>query len=264
MGFSMARAADDRGRLYYEQPGFSMSPDGRPQQSDSAAVLRYDRATKKTDTLAMVRLPKANTQVTGGGGNVQVMMGVANPLAARDEWTVFPDGRVAIVRAEPFRVDWVMPNGTTRTGATIAYAPLRVTDADKKEEEALRLKRSSQGVRMMVTDGPEGRRTSASVGGGGGPQFTPPPITDWPATKPPFRQGQASVWARPNGELWVRRLEPAGAKGALYDVINAQGAVTHQVRIDAGIELVGFGNGTVYTTRADEDDLLYLQRRRMP
>jgi hypothetical protein len=116
---------------------------------------------------------------------------------------------------------------------------------------------------MMVTNDGGGNRTTASVGAGG-PVPTLPPLDNWPETKPPFRSGQASVWARPNGELWIRRTEPAGAKGSLYDVVNAQGAVTHQVRLGEGIALVGFGNGTVYTTKADDDDLLYLQRHRMP
>jgi hypothetical protein len=80
--------------------------------------------------------------------------------------------------------------------------------------------------------------------------------------KPPFRSGFASVLARPNGELWVRRTEAAGAKGTLYDVIDAQGAVTHSVRVAEGLSVVGFGNGTVYTTKLDEDDLVYLQRHR--
>ena len=61
----------------------------------------------------------------------------------------------------------------------------------------------------------------------------------------------------------MRRTERAGAKGTLYDVINAQGAVSHQVRIPDGWTLVGFGNGTVYTTKLDEDDLVYLQRHRL-
>src|SRR5690606_31943650 len=113
------------------------------------------------------------------------------------------------------------------------------------------------------------------MGGSGGPQRSvqmgpganaPPlePLTNYPEFKPPFRRGSESVWARPNGELWIRRLEPAGAKGTLYDVVNAQGAVMYQVRIQEGWTLVGFGNGTVYTTSRDEDDLVYLQRHAVP
>jgi hypothetical protein len=96
----------------------------------------------------------------------------------------------------------------------------------------------------------------------GAPAGAPPlePLTDWPDVKPAFRSGQASVMARPNGELWVRRTENAQARGTLYDVITPQGTVSHQVRIPEGWTLVGFGNNTIYTTRKDEDDLVYLQR----
>jgi hypothetical protein len=98
---------------------------------------------------------------------------------------------------------------------------------------------------------------------GPGPNSPPlEPLTDWPEVKPPFRPGAGALWARPNGELWIRRMEPAGAKGTLYDVMNAQGAVSHQVRVPDGVNIVGMGNGTIYTTKADEDDLLYLQRHR--
>ncbi len=258
-GFSMARQVDARGRLYFEQPGFSQGPNGVPQQADSAPIVRYDRATQKFDTMAFVRLQKSNVQVSGGANNQRVMIGGANPLAPRDEWAVFPDGRVAVVRYEPYRVEMISPTKQRTTGAALRYTPIRMTDADRKEEEEVRRRQSAGGLRMMVIDGPEGRRMSASVGGGG-PLPDLPPLTDWPATKPPFRAGLASVWARPNGDLWVRRLEPAGAKGALYDVINARGDVAFQVRFPVGVNLVGFGNGTIYTTKADEDDLLYLQR----
>jgi hypothetical protein len=115
---------------------------------------------------------------------------------------------------------------------------------------------------IAMSAGPGGTQRSATMGP---PPNAPPlePLTDWPEVKPPFRPGQASVLARPNGELWVRRTEAAGAKGALYDVLNAQGAATHQVRLPEGWTLVGFGNGTIYTTKLDEDDLVYLQRHRM-
>ncbi len=263
IGFAPSRVADGRGRLYYEPPSFGQGPDGRPQPADSAPILRYDRVTQKNDTIAMVKVAPPNVRVSGSAGNQNVQMSPPNPLLPRDEWTVFPDGRVAIARTNPFRVDFVMPNGTKSSTAAFRYTPLRMTEADKKEEEALRVRNNASGLRMTVTaDGRGAPQTSASVGGPAGPP--PPPLTDWPETKPPFRSGAASVWARSNGELWIRRTEPAGAVGTLYDVVNAQGAAAYQVRLDKGITLVGFGNGTVYTTKADEDDLLYLQRHRMP
>ena len=259
IGLTTPRAADARGRLYFESPGFAQGPDGAPRSADSAAITRYDRASKKMDTLSWVKLPKNNTQVTGSAGNVRMMVGGSNPLTARDEWAVFPDGRVAVVRSADYHVDWVLPDGTRRSSPAITFTSIRVTDADKREEEALRNKSRQNQMMMTVQQGPGGTQRSVQMGPGAN---APPlePLTDWPAVKPPFRQGQASVWARPNGDLWVRRLEPAGAKGTLYDVINAQGAVSFQVRVPEGITLVGFGNGTIYTTKADADDLLYLQR----
>lgn len=259
IGLSMPRAADARGRLYFESPGFAQGPDGAPRAADSAAITRYDRASKKMDTLTWVKLPKGNTQVSGGGGNVRMMVGGSNPLTARDEWAVFPDGRVAVVRSADYHVDWIMPNGTRQSSPAITFTPIRVTDADKREEESLRNRNRQNQMMMTVENGPNGTRRNMQMGPGAA---APPlePLTDWPAVKPPFRTGQGSVWARPNGDLWVRRLESAGAKGMLYDVIDAQGAVSFQVRIPEGITLVGFGNGTIYTTKADADDLLYLQR----
>jgi hypothetical protein len=258
-----ARTSDAMGRLYAESPGFAMGPDGRPMTSDTAALLRYDRVSGKLDTMTFVKLQPQNTQVSGGQNSMRVTVGSANPLTPRDEWTVFPDGKIAVVRFADYHVDWIMPNKSIVRSAPIRFTPIRVGDADKAEEEALRNRaRQNQMSVSMSMGGAGGPQRSASMGP---PPGAPPlePLTDWPDVKPPFRAGAASVQARSNGELWVRRTERAGAKGTLYDVINAQGAVSHQVRIPDGWTLVGFGNGTVYTTKLDEDDLVYLQRHRL-
>ncbi len=258
-GMSTARVADARGRLYAESSPITINAEGQPVSADSVAITRYDRVTKRLDSLAWVRTPKNNSQVTGSSGNMNIRIGGSNPLAPRDEWTVFPDGRVAIVRASDYHVDWVLANGQKKSSPAIRYTPIRMGEADKREEEALRVKARANQMMITMSNGPEGMRRSAQMGPGAN---APPlePLTDWPAVKPPFRPGAGSVWARPNGDLWVRRTEPAGAKGTLWDIIDAEGKVSYQVRLAEGINLVGFGNGTIYTTKADEDDLLYLQR----
>jgi hypothetical protein len=239
-----------------------MGPNG-PVQADSAPLLRYDRATQRTDTLGYVTLAKSNIQTSGSRGNMSMMIGGGNPLMPRDEWSVFPDGRVAIVRAADYRIDWVGATGTKNSTSSIRYTPIRITEADKREEEELRERNRGNAIMISRTVDNGGARSSATMGGGANrPPL--PPMTDWPDVKPPFRSGAASVQARPNGELWVRRTESAGAKGTLYDVINASGLVTHQVRIPEGWTLVGFGRGTIYTTKLDEDDLVYLQRHAVP
>lgn len=265
LSFSPPRGSDARGRIYFEGPGVSPGPDGRPITADSAPIIRYDRATSKRDTVAWVRLAKANTQVSGSQDNVRMIVGAANPFAPRDEWTVFGDGRVAVVRHHDYHVDWYSADGRKSSSAPNPFSVIRVTEADKKEATEARDRARRGGGMMVVTTtdgGPGGARTQVGTGGGANAPAAPP-ITDWPATKPPFQGGMNTVLARPNGELWVRRTRAAGlGQEALYDVLNAQGKVTHSVVFPKGVNWVGFGNGTIYTTRADSDDLLYLQRHR--
>ena len=49
-----ARYTDARGRLYSAGPNFSIGPNGEPTTADSAPIVRLDRTTRKTDTLAWV------------------------------------------------------------------------------------------------------------------------------------------------------------------------------------------------------------------
>ncbi len=263
MTIAMPRTSDARGRFYYESAPFSMGPNGQPMSSDSVAIIRWDRDTKKTDTLAWIRVPKNNSQVSGGQGNMRVSIGMANPLTPRDEWSVFPDGRVAIVRAADYHVDWVMPNGQRSSSPANAYVPIKVTDAEKKAEEALRAATRNNAVAFTMSN--NNGAVSRSVGVGGANAPPPEPLKDWPEVKPPFRSGQSSVIAAPSGDLWVRRTTSVSdPKGALYDVIGRDGKVMYQVRLPERVNLVGFGKNTIYTTLADEDDLLTLRRHAMP
>jgi hypothetical protein len=163
------------------------------------------------------------------------------------------------VRASTYHVDFIIPDGSKRSGARIAYTPVRMNAAEIRHEENLRnLARANQMSIMMNNN--NGNVTRTATMGPGANAAPLEPLTNWPDVKPPFRAGVASVLARPNGELWVRRTENAQARGTLYDVITPQGTVAFQVRIQDGWTLVGFGANTIYTTRKDEDDLVYLQR----
>jgi hypothetical protein len=256
-GFTV-RASDARGRLYGEGSPITPGPNG-PVIADSVPLLRLDRSAKRLDTLTYIVLPKSNSQVSGGQGNMRVQIGGANPLAPRDEWAVFPDGRVAVARAATYHIDFILPDGSKRSGPRIAYTPVRMSAAEIRYEEGLRNAARANQMSISISNSNGQVSRSAQMGPGAN---APPlePLTDWPEVKPPFRFGLASVVARPNGELWVRRTENAQARGTLYDVINAQGTVAFQVRLEDGVSLVGFGTNTIYTTRKDEDDLVYLRR----
>ena len=258
-----ARYTDTRGRLYSVGPNFAIGPNGEPTSADTAPILRLDRATKKTDTLAFVFTPTTTIRTTpgaGGGANVSVRAGGGNPFAEADDWAVTPDGRLAIVRVKDYHVDWYAPNGQRTSGPAIPYTKVKVTEDDKK---AFRERRASgMGATMVVTErrGPEG--TTRSAGAGAPTNVQLPEPTDWPDVKPAFTGNAA--FAAPNGQLWVLRTRAAKDKIPTYDVFDATGKVVNRVALPADTRLLGFGNGTVYLARSDEDDLQYLQRYRLP
>jgi hypothetical protein len=252
MGIMAPQGADARGRLYFRAPPVIMTEQG-PRTADSSAILRYDRATKKTDTLGWAWNGQT-ASVSGSRTEMRVMVG-QRPFAVGDEWTVLPDGRVAVVRAREYRVD-ILGGGAPVRGAVQPYAPIAVTEADKAEWREAR--RRSAPVLITREEGPRGNRTQA----GAPPQVSVPEPSEWPATKPAFVGG--SVTTSPDGHIWVQRSRKAGDQVPVYDVFDATGRLVRRVALAAETRLLGFGAGTVYTTRRDEDDLQYLQRHRLP
>jgi len=262
MTITPPRATDARGNVYYEGPPISMGPNGEPVSADSAAVLRFDRSSNRVDTVAWVRLAKANVEASGGQNNMRIMIGGANPLVPRDDWAALPDGRVAVLRSPEYRLD-LYSNARNRVqGSPIAYDRIRVDDAVKKDVEEARKRAQANGIRMMVTDGRGGQpQRSVSVGGGGG-DVQLPPLTGWPEFVPPFLSN--TVQSRGNGEVWVLRTSKPGDSVPVYDVFDASGKIIGKVALPAKSRLAGFGANTVYVIRLDEDDLQYLQRYRLP
>ncbi len=249
------RYTDASGRFYMQGAGVSVV-NGEPRTADSLPILRVDRATKRTDTLGYVPQPKENIQTTGGNGRMQVRMGMANPFAARDEWVVTPDGRVGILRANGYRLDWVAPQ--RRQGPAIAHQPIKVSEGHKQQWRD----QQKNATAVMITN--NNGRMSASSGSPGAAGFSIPEPSNWPEYLPPFLGSGQSILAAPNGQVWVARTRAANDNLPVYDVIDATGSVAMKVALPAQTRVIGFGNGVVYTVRTDEDDLQYLQRYRMP
>jgi len=248
-----ASAVDARGRLYYStrgEPTGGMG-DGPPVFSDTGRIIRYDRGTKKSDTLGIVLVPKPEVVTSGSSNNRNVNIRRV-PMAPEDAWGVSPDGRVGIARVRTDQVEWLFPDGKAVLGPTLPYAPISVTDADKRawQEQAAR-------GGIMISN--ENGRVTA----GPAPSAPRPidPSIEWPATKPPFPANAVRV--APTGELWLLRSQPASAKNPLYDVMDGQGRLVKQVRLPAETRLVAFGKDVVYLVRRDADDLEYLERYRL-
>ncbi len=94
-----------------------------------------------------------------------------------------------------------------------------------------------------------------------GTQQMPRPDIDeveFPDVMPPF--GRSAVRVTGDGEVWVRRQQPSSASTVLYDVFDGDGELARRVAFTGRRSVVGFGDGVVYVTATDEDDLQWLER----
>jgi hypothetical protein len=240
------RGVDARGRIYFDLAGIAMPGLNDIVTSGRAPLIRWDRATDQMDTVAYVRFPP---QPAAGPGQVRVTMG-GGPYQPRDDWAVLPDGRVGIARAADYHVEWY-GTGAPVTGPQVTYEPVKIGSAEKN---AWADQTAARGIAVQVVNGQ--RRTTR----------LPRPDIDrqqWPEVMPPFT-GSRAVLAAPNGELWVRRAQHAGAKTAIYDVFDSAGRLARQVSLDGDRAVLGFGPGAVYVARTDADDLQWIERYRMP
>jgi hypothetical protein len=256
------RGIDRMGRLYFEGSGFTFTPGGGPPvTADSVPILRFDRRTSKADTLGFIHVPKPDVQVSNGGDRRMVMMMLPNVFNPQITWTAMPDGRVAIVYPEPYHVEWLSPSRARTAGPATIYQKIRVSDADKAGNpfpdcNTITITRTVDG-RL----GGGGGRATGSVrmgappGAGAGQEF--------PEFKPPFVNRAGHVIAAPNGELWVQRTRSSDDDVTTYDVFNAAGRLSGRVALPKKTSFVAFGNGTIYLSRMDDDDLVYLQRYRL-
>jgi hypothetical protein len=233
--------SDRSGRVYFEQDSFD--PD-RGTFSDSVSILRWNPHDSRIDRIGRV-WSGGRVIVNRPTGKASLARSIT-PYPALDAWAVYPNGDIAIVHHQPFRLDVVSATGVVRHGSPRSYPPLPVTAAD----------RSAYRKQMSFV------RSGASLKGGGtGPQRSEDVVPDaeFPLSMPPFVA--SSVAMSPDGQLWIGRSHPAGEHLWYYDIFDARGAVVAVAKIAAGSKVVGFGPGVVYVARTDPaDDLVYLER----
>lgn len=247
------RFVDQQGRLYDQAP---RPRDGGPR--DSVAVIRFDRATGEMDTVAMVWFPEIEQIRSREGGFVPRM------LEARNAWAVGDDGRVAVVHAQDFSVEWHLPDGSVVKGPPHDFPTYRVGGAEK---EAFLSGMRSSGISMTAATSREGgvermtMRRGISWDGGG------PSVDDyeWAETLPPFHSDRVRVSSR--GELWVERYLPVDSLPRIA-VFDEHGQIRGSATLPPRTQLLGFGLGSeghevAYLARTDEYDLRWLERYRV-
>src|SRR4051812_13189671 len=204
---------DARGRIFRSSHGYG---------AIGPAIERLDRASQRVDTVGYLSRksdtcsfslkpgPKASPAKKGAFSAAAV--NGPRPFATLEQWAVAPDGRVAIVCPDPYRVVFMQPNGSRVEGPVISYARVRVGNAEKKAwMESLPQHVASMMVNRdgkVVTGYVKARPTAA-------PQ-------EWPEFLPPFVTGRhlnGAAFFAPDGMLWVTRSVAATAQPT-YDVID--------------------------------------------
>lgn len=251
---AIPRGTDARGRMFFTGAPFVR---GQSEQPDSIPILRWDPKAKRADTLAMVKNETRVTQA-GGSGNMRVMARIGGgPLTASTGWVPLPNGGVAIINPNPYRVDIADPAGRITRGTPVTFTPIRVTAA---ERDAERERRANQSGMAITIGGGGGSNVRSFSGGGPGGNAPPLPDSEFPETMGPF-VGTGSPQVAPNGEIWVLRARAAKDPTPTYDIFSGAGRLVGKATLRPHSQVVGFGQGVVYVARQDpEDDLRYVEQ----
>jgi hypothetical protein len=295
---------DARGRLIYRSfgrpnfvrpaPGVPMTP---PQMPDSAALVRFDLATRKLDTAAFFKIPKQSVNVTQDErGGMRITTNI-NPLPLVDDWSVMSDGSIAIVRGREYRVELIGADGARTLADKIPYDWQRLSDSDKvafldstkaSMERMLAARRAGDGgasaggdagaagtagtqqmvMRVQQRGGaPGGGGAQVTVGGspanGELPALNFVAASELPDYKPVF--GPGAVRADADDRLWIRTIPTKPTPGgAIYDVIDRAGKLVDRVQVPANTTIAGFGEGGVVYLGMRDSTGIHLQRSVLP
>ncbi|MEO8452681.1 MAG: hypothetical protein ABI647_23010, partial [Gemmatimonadota bacterium] len=207
---------------------------------------------KAIDTIGRVKLPVMVTKSSGGPNNRSVSQR-ARPYPLQDGWAATADGRVALLRAPEYRVDWVSPSRQLSKGRPIPVKPVTIGRAEKEEWVA---DQATNGLSVQVQN--RNGEVSMAFSRGRGNDDDAPKLDDleWPASKPPLTGTTA---AAPDGSLWIERSVPKGA-ARVFDVFSPTGELAMRVTLPVGRRLVAVGKNGVYAREIDDNDASWLER----
>ncbi len=197
--------------------------------TDSTLALLVERATGRTDTIARLRngirrapVSTVTDPALGRGvriGRIPLNVGEA-PLLLADGWT-------AVVRLEPYRVDWRSPDGRWTSGAPIPVRAIRMNNDERK---------------AYADRNPWSRNA-----------------TDWPELLPPF-DSPTSLFATADGWLVIKRLSSSSEPETRYDLVDKTGIRRSQLVLPPNEHILGFGVASVYVIETDSDGIQRLRR----
>ena len=145
-----------------------------------------------------------------------------------DGWGVAADGRVAVVRASPYRIDWYSTTGVESRGPVYQVDVLPMTEADKQAFIAANPGRGAS-VGMSTARGAAAPSTADRL---------------FAETRPPF--DPEFVMVSPSGRVFVMRTMPTASTDVVYDVFDGRGQRVDRILLPATSRIVGFGSTTIY------------------
>ena len=248
------RYADRLGNVFSVKSADVPSGASTTTEKDSSAVIRVNRTSGRVDTVAKVRdRPTFRTVVRNEKGEVTQSTGRGIRLTVGEPWIVHPDGYLAVVRINPFRVDWRSPDGRWTRGAPLPIPAIRMTQREKDASLA---------------------RTAASQAASRGRGPAPPPLPkdlqkalqtpddEWPDVVPPYVEG--GMYFTPNGDVLIRRQPSADNPGMAFYAVDRAGKLLGVLELRANETIGGFGAKSIYIIETDADDLKFIRRHPWP
>jgi hypothetical protein len=217
---------------------------------DSTAIHRIDRASGEETPVASLWVPKADRPSRGGKRPMYM---------PQDSWAVGAEGRVTVVRANGYSVDWYLPDGSIISGPPNDAERFPVGSEEK--EAAVEYYNASATFTMAWGSGTI-ERTQSSRGLPSGHTVNADDF-EWPDLLPIFRR----VLVSPRGEAWVERYMPAGGRGRA-EIFNEQGVRTGFIELPDQARVIGFAaegepGSRVYVARTDDVGLIWLEGYRV-
>ncbi len=232
---------DTLGRYLEVSPHvFAQPRNSRPVRirdfADTLVAVLVHAATGRRDTVAALR-----GSYRGHAEARKVSRGVAmnyffySRLRTEDQALLFPDGWLAVVRADPYSVEWRAPSRDGTVSTALPQDRVRVDDLQKR-------------YAMFRTWDANTRDL-----------FKPEEMPGWPQFLPPFERD--ALLSTPEGWIGIVRTPDARAPIGRVDIVDRAGRLRARLELPEGERVVGIGARHVYSVRADDDDVEHLIRR---
>ena len=208
----------------------------RGRTRDTIPLLLVSWKTLGIDTIG--RIDAGPRPAFGAGGPAM------NVWPEADAMALSSDGYVAIVRHNPYRVEWRGRDGRWTIGAPIVDARRPTTDREKKTYIDRRM------ARLGANPATAGLTSQPSI------------ELRFPETVPHFEMQEPLASAQ--GDLLVERVQAADEEGPLYDVFDRRGQRSHQLALAPNEKILGFGSSSVFLVSTDANGLQTVRKHRWP